>query len=460
MGFGQGNKVRVDLPDHAQRKETFGTHAQTCHVWAQQNAATYYGRAKDGRISFEGPTIFSYGHHFPMAHFARPDVVLVTTERYSVSTSAHCREVRGALHGLPATQIYIPGLKAVLRGDREAKRAAMIKLIKGLAAGDARNKCELFAKLFKPGIAIPAAPAVWIAKRDAIAKRKASLERTREARKLIKQCADLAIVIRPRGESAYELEQAIRIARRHLSEVYSARKALQATPYVKRASAIIARWKPAIVEAEKKLAAMRAVEQRESELSELKEIRAWLQGTSKCIQSYKTQGELGAYMWGRAIREGFDDVAALCAREVHRWRWEQETYIAPPPDPADKDKLAQWLAGQNVRLPYSVQYGDGGLTRVRRYRDNLETSRGAVVPWLDALRVFTLAQACRNTGRAWERNGTQCPVGHFQIDKVTQEGNLRAGCHLIAWSEMERLAMQEIPDRLRPRFPLPSLEVA
>ena len=106
----------------------------------------------------------------------------------------------------------------------------------------------------------------------------------------------------------------------------------------------------------------------------------------------------------------------------------------------------------------TIRFNDT-VTRVRKRGETLETTRGASVPWHDATRAFMLAQSCRNAGRAWERNGDQCPVGHFQIDKVTPEGNLRAGCHLIPWSEMERLAIKEAPAILRPRFPLPSLEV-
>ena len=63
------------------------------HLWAHQ---TQY-HAKAGNIFFNGPTIFSYGHHFPMARIVESGkgkhkgekAVLFTTRTYSVSTAKH-----------------------------------------------------------------------------------------------------------------------------------------------------------------------------------------------------------------------------------------------------------------------------------------------------------------------------------------------------------------------------------
>jgi hypothetical protein len=75
-------------------KKVFSSNEEVCHVWAQQNQE--HGRA--GNIFFEGPTIYSYGKHFPMAKFyADKNVVLITTRGYSHSTSKHLSDVRRAL---------------------------------------------------------------------------------------------------------------------------------------------------------------------------------------------------------------------------------------------------------------------------------------------------------------------------------------------------------------------------
>lgn len=68
-------------------------HREVCHYWANQTQP----EGKCGNIFFEGPTIYSYGHHFPMATFTDKNIVLMTTGKYSVSTSGHVSMVRRAL---------------------------------------------------------------------------------------------------------------------------------------------------------------------------------------------------------------------------------------------------------------------------------------------------------------------------------------------------------------------------
>lgn len=65
-------------------KRVFSSHSQLAHVWAQQTQPG--GRASDNRMFFDGKTIFSYGRHWPIAHFITPDLVLVNSDGKSVST--------------------------------------------------------------------------------------------------------------------------------------------------------------------------------------------------------------------------------------------------------------------------------------------------------------------------------------------------------------------------------------
>jgi len=82
------------------------SNSQCCHVWAQQKQDEGRGH----NIFFEKESIYSYGRHFKMAEFIRPDVVLVNSRGYSSSTSKHQGYVRGALHGLKVTKINVPGI--------------------------------------------------------------------------------------------------------------------------------------------------------------------------------------------------------------------------------------------------------------------------------------------------------------------------------------------------------------
>lgn len=78
---------------------------EVAHVWASQNQ-------EEGRGSsffFEGPSIFSYGHHFEIARIVRPGVVLFNESSYSVSTSKHQGYARSAVSHMRVFRI--PGLK-------------------------------------------------------------------------------------------------------------------------------------------------------------------------------------------------------------------------------------------------------------------------------------------------------------------------------------------------------------
>lgn len=84
--------------------KTVFTHAQCAHVWAQQSQPN--GKTSAKRIFFEGATIYSYGYHFAMATFLRPDLVLINSDRYSVSTSKHQGYVYSAVNHI--RRVYAP----------------------------------------------------------------------------------------------------------------------------------------------------------------------------------------------------------------------------------------------------------------------------------------------------------------------------------------------------------------
>jgi hypothetical protein len=93
------------------QRTVFGSHSNLAHVWAQQ---TYpFGKSSDGRMLFEGPTIYSYGKHYAIATFTDAyvkgqRVVLFNSKGYSVSTAKHRSEAQGALFGLSVHTFYVP----------------------------------------------------------------------------------------------------------------------------------------------------------------------------------------------------------------------------------------------------------------------------------------------------------------------------------------------------------------
>ncbi|AGC35515.1 hypothetical protein RHEph01_gp004 [Rhizobium phage RHEph01] len=75
--------------------KTVVSNDMVAHLWANQSQA--HAKSGNGNLFFDGVTIYSYGHHFPIAKFitneAGETAILFTTDRYSVTTSGHVSRV-------------------------------------------------------------------------------------------------------------------------------------------------------------------------------------------------------------------------------------------------------------------------------------------------------------------------------------------------------------------------------
>lgn len=88
-------------------KKVFSSHAEVCHVWAQQTQ----GEGRSNSIFFEGAKIYSYGYHYLMAQiFTTPKgrCVVLNSNPYSNSTSKHRYAVLDAVRGLDMPVFTLP----------------------------------------------------------------------------------------------------------------------------------------------------------------------------------------------------------------------------------------------------------------------------------------------------------------------------------------------------------------
>lgn len=95
-------------------------------------------------------------------------------------------------------------------------------------------------------------------------------------------------------------------------------------------------------------------------------------------------------------------------------------------------RFPDWLAGKHVRTGHDEPV----WLRLKADGETVETSRGAEFPLDHAKRVLPLIRS----GRAYQHTDHAEPVGHFRIDAVDTDGNVRAGCHTVLRSEIERFA--------------------
>jgi hypothetical protein len=72
--------------------------------------------------------------------------------------------------------------------------------------------------------------------------------------------------------------------------------------------------------------------------------------------------------------------------------------------------------------------------------DEVQTSRGARFPIAHAKRVLAFIRRVREFGQAYVRNGHTIHLGPYAIDRIEPDGTVKAGCHVVSWKEIERIA--------------------
>ena len=101
-----------------------------------------------------------------------------------------------------------------------------------------------------------------------------------------------------------------------------------------------------------------------------------------------------------------------------------------------RERLQKWVDGEIDYCPN----GYGEPIRLRVKGDELQTSRGARVPLDHAVKAFRVIKRLRDKGQAYERNGHTIHLGHFALDSLDAQGNVKAGCHTVEWEEIARVA--------------------
>ena len=151
-------------------KKVFSNSYKVAHIWAQRTQI-------EGRCSncfFEGDTIYSYGHHFPMARFHGKNAVLITTKTYSKTTSKHISEVKHSIRG-EYTRFHVDNVKAlhhkedheknIIEGLKECDRLYTLaaKAVKKTdvyfnQAEQIKEGLKAYSKFFKVGYRFKPAP--------------------------------------------------------------------------------------------------------------------------------------------------------------------------------------------------------------------------------------------------------------------------------------------------------------
>ncbi len=101
-----------------------------------------------------------------------------------------------------------------------------------------------------------------------------------------------------------------------------------------------------------------------------------------------------------------------------------------------QDNLINWKAGDCIPT-YTLPREEFASLRIKN--DTVETSMGAVVPTKHALILYRFMLKLKADGKTWHTNGHTFHIGVYSVSKITADGTLYAGCHVISWDEVERI---------------------
>jgi hypothetical protein len=101
---------------------------------------------------------------------------------------------------------------------------------------------------------------------------------------------------------------------------------------------------------------------------------------------------------------------------------------------SQQELITKWRAREYSGCLYDVP------TMLRVDGNEVLTSRGARFPASHAKRALAFVRKVRESGQAYVRNGHTIHLGPYALDRIEPDGTVKAGCHVVCWEEIERIA--------------------
>ena len=99
-----------------------------------------------------------------------------------------------------------------------------------------------------------------------------------------------------------------------------------------------------------------------------------------------------------------------------------------------QELISKWRAGRYSACLYDVP------AMLRLEGNDVVTSLGVRFPVSHAKRALASVRKVRESGQTYIRNGHTIHLGHYAIDRIEPDGTVKAGCHVVSWQEIERIA--------------------
>lgn len=449
--------------------QTVFANAMVAHVWAQGSQA--HGRSHNGNFYFDGRILYSYGSHFAVGVLMNDGAAVLNSDRYSISTSGMQSD---ALQAVKGERVHVPALQDIARDLSRIANNGAAKSPDAVAAIIRHIETHAAAMSIKAGVyhwqEEPAGEgdetrADRLLRFCGIPKARASAAIKRGLAKAAKRAKADAAQSRKRQKA-----EAVKVADMSPNEfdLYLDRR-FHVRPFTGQAQGdeyAAERLRNASKELFRLIKTAKAEKLSAARLGRLKAHRAGILATLKAYNDDRA-GYVAAYHaerfanWEARYSAAKDDAERLAVWKSNGVK--AADYAEGTPERAkleaadvegralyDAERMAAereareaWLRGEGDR--YARLRGANGTALVRRSSDGerLETSQGADVPWSHAVKAFRFIRLCVEKGEAFHTNGRVIRVGHFTVDYITADGDMKAGCHRFAWADMKALAERE-----------------
>ena len=377
--------------------KTVFTGPEVPHIFATGPDAV--ARNASRTLSCENGTLYSYRAPIAAWHAGK---ILISTEKHSVTTSKHQSWARYAVRHLES--VYLPDLRAVLgnRGHMESLAAYIVTRGKEIDA-----------------------------LRDKLGRARSEWRKTAIAGEIVELETACAYVWREIAGQKTPWESAIAVdqkARDNAAKARYARARLELESGLESAQRI---WKSALARHESDATRPNGfyiLENAQRDIARLDSMGAAKGLGLGSTATFTDAARLMGKTWAKECTALAQAVVAFAESLQPRIDKARAAFDAAQ-RLENAERIAEWLAGGRVAYPHGLPVACrviGG--------DTVETSRGARVPLVDALRMAGLAKACRDAGRGMDLRGVA--VGQYAGTRIDSTGTLVIGCHSIPWESI------------------------
>ena len=98
-----------------------------------------------------------------------------------------------------------------------------------------------------------------------------------------------------------------------------------------------------------------------------------------------------------------------------------------------------WIHGKPLECDFNIFNSDKIYMRIEE--NEIVTTKGAMFPIDHAKKAFKIIRMVREGAlKTMTDKEHVLRLGHYSIDHIDAQGNVKAGCHNVSWDEIERLA--------------------